>query len=942
MKGMRVNWLIVLMGLFFCNTYSQDKSDGFNNDIRRIKIELKSGNKDAFNELIKYTEDKTEITEFLGYHILKNTISNIAWRTIEEYLMLSSDELKKYIKNKTLLKKDLVKNFAALSFVPIAEAYTWKQLYTIPTNIQFIASPSEVDINSVKLLEEYKNELKSDVNSYATANDEEILDKIAKLGTPEAEQFIKSCFTKEIVSEYEVIDTLVFYRSALLALRHFPSVANARFAVELGISGKVDEMVAIECAEKISCIPFFASILDTTKYSQTALEYINYFKSTEEMRIFGYERIYEIKRTDYESVVEFYANVAAQAMMNGDNIIYSNVIEDMVATHNPECLKYLAALLYRQRIKWDEYYFNRDVDAPNDIIKKNTGFTLLMENGENNFTPELISSYSRMSYFVYWNNNYKDFSWNNELKQFVNPKIKVQAASNALSTFRQLNSNSKVKAHEAFLKLTELEPTEINSLMNSDPELLDNADDKNGEVFPTFFEKRLLNMAELVTFCKINNVVYKPSTSLETKLDLLKESTSDAERYKLENDLIAELSINDLTPIEYWCSVSPEDATYSIGRILDKMYSKHIGMIIGDNLQLRLFLKKSQVFDRFGIIGVCNKYLWKLDSYKDEMNEQLKKIQKTENDKDVLDAIKNLQKNNYWKSVCSGSERFPNKDIKDSDEIIKRVMSSDTKQRENMYFELQANVTFMDQVSSGQVDAKGLKVISDSLHCYAIRNKDEDYIYNSAEPFSIWLMIATLPLNEQIKKAAQITNQKLREELLSDIILQCRYKDIPTMVNAYNDPIFKNDNWFIQSHMSNDLGIPVSLKNKAETKILLERFNSLSEIDLYKAYFVDFGLAKCFDASNKPNYDEFYEVLEYDVVDGFVGGGGGRESTVASLVVRYMELDRKTLLGFHWRMEYIQEGYVHSFYERSCAWMKYIRDNNLLTKPLPKVKSFSN
>ncbi len=126
MKGMRVNWLIVLMGLFFCKTYSQDKSDGFNNDIRRIKIELKSGNKDAFNELIKYTEDKTEITEFLGYHILKNTISNIAWRTIEEYLMLSSDELKKYIKNKTLLKKDLVKNFAALSFVPIAEAYTWK------------------------------------------------------------------------------------------------------------------------------------------------------------------------------------------------------------------------------------------------------------------------------------------------------------------------------------------------------------------------------------------------------------------------------------------------------------------------------------------------------------------------------------------------------------------------------------------------------------------------------------------------------------------------------------------------------------------------------------------------------------------------------------------------------------------------------------------------
>lgn len=174
------------------------------------------------------------------------------------------------------------------------------------------------------------------------------------------------------------------------------------------------------------------------------------------------------------------------------------------------------------------------------------------------------------------------------------------------------------------------------------------------------------------------------------------------------------------------------------------------------------------------------------------------------------------------------------------------------------------------------------------------------------------------------------------------IILQGKYKDIPLLLSVYESENENMEKWMIQSHLMQDLSIPARLSSTAERDTLKNRYARLSEKELYKAYFTDFGLGATFRANDSLDYDRLYNMLEYDVVDAFVGGGGGRESTAASLAVQVLEMHFNTLLGFHWRKHYLYANTVHSFHTRSCAWMKFLRDKKLVTLPEYRTPSFSN
>ena len=82
--------------------------------------------------------------------------------------------------------------------------------------------------------------------------------------------------------------------------------------------------------------------------------------------------------------------------------------------------------------------------------------------------------------------------------------------------------------------------------------------------------------------------------------------------------------------------------SFSTGRILDWFYSKNWDEILNNEAQLRLYLKKAQVFSNIGAIGTCNSYLNKFDISNSKIQKQLQNIKQTETDKGIVNQLNQL------------------------------------------------------------------------------------------------------------------------------------------------------------------------------------------------------------------------------------------------------------------------------------------------------------
>lgn len=105
--------------------------------------------------------------------------------------------------------------------------------------------------------------------------------------------------------------------------------------------------------------------------------------------------------------------------------------------------------------------------------------------------------------------------------------------------------------------------------------------------------------------------------------------------------------------------------TYSAGRILDIFYSKHFDEILNNSTQLNLYLVKSSLFDKLGIIGICNNYLVKFTNLKNTGLSKLNLIETSDNEVKIqIEKAKN---------ICNVSIKPPNdtKKINDANDDFK-------------------------------------------------------------------------------------------------------------------------------------------------------------------------------------------------------------------------------------------------------------------------------
>ena len=130
--------------------------------------------------------------------------------------------------------------------------------------------------------------------------------------------------------------------------------------------------------------------------------------------------------------------------------------------------------------------------------------------------------------------------------------------------------------------------------------------------------------------------------------------------------------------------------------------------------------------------------------------------------------------------------------------------------------------------------------------------------------------------------------------------------------------------------LNRDFGLPIfDLHASATVDTFVARHGRLSPTQLYRVYLEEFGL-ELTAAGGGLDYAKIYEILNYDIVLPFIGGGGNRRDWYAYGVVRLLELERGTRLGFHEKLNENQLFYSFTASKRARAWSDYLLTEGLV------------
>jgi len=384
-----------------------------------------------------------------------------------------------------------------------------------------------------------------------------------------------------------------------------------------------------------SGVQYFANLLDS-------------LETMENIRYMGYEKTFHFNRFVFPHDVDYFGRIVSLA--NDYPWMKKNAIHDLMKTEHQRAYLYLAADFFKNHL-----VISKNKGQPIISIKEYENFfiesnqLIIKVRGDNkefkNIFEEIQSLENKdeilkQNFLLYWMTHHNDFEWNQSYALYLNKFETLEKTEVLEKHFRRLVSTNDEAAMESFQQLTVGAPAEVMNLSNKYRQLLRTYN----KTLPNIRHLYLEQLSALTDFCRNNDIDHKPSARLRQKLDQLRNDIPASERYDLENRIINSLEIQEVTAIEYYACLHENNNsfTFSIGRILDYFYSQHWEVIVQNDTQLRLYLKKAALYKRIGTIGSCNVYLNKLESKSNELNKRLNELLEVEPDDDIIFLIELL------------------------------------------------------------------------------------------------------------------------------------------------------------------------------------------------------------------------------------------------------------------------------------------------------------
>ena len=543
--------------------------------------------------------------------------------------------------------------------------------------------------------------------------------------------------------------------------------------------------------------------------------------------------------------------------------VRENKIDSLIQDRDPLALLKIAAEFYKRRNRFD--YYQGEPEQYLKLLQLLTGTEIGVDDEHQHIEYFIDKDYDatpRLNLLIYIARNYKSYSWDNSLGAFYNKRLQVDSTSVERTYFQLLNSKDDSVAMHSFVALTTCDPAKVSAIADE----FEKADVERNWVVPIFPYRFLKQMTIFTAYCGVNNVNFKGSKQLMEDVNSLKNDLSVRVRRRLEDKMIKTLSPDEITAFEYWCMIyeQNDNLTYSAGRILDIYYSNNWRSIIRNNKQLNIFLKKSLLFSRLEIIGICNKYLFKF----------------TNSDSTAVNVIK---------SVSTSDADINSQKAQAIAIALKKKQQSSAVEKSN----------------GGNYNS-------------TIKNLREEF-------FSI------------VKK---YTDSDKRDEKVSELLSKINYHQIGLAMEVIKDYKFKRSDEKY-NFLERDFGFFMTdFDSRKVRNDFLFYYRAHSEKGMYMHYLA-LAAIDYTDANHEMDYDKIYELLKYDVVTAFVGGGGGIRDNEVYMIVKLLELKFNTTLGFPVKLCNSNNMYACDSSDRANEWMVFLREKKLLKLPHNAPQSIS-
>lgn len=632
-----MRWISCFIIFFFSYSFLCQAQKGNEKSIpllKQLESEVSKGNLIALRDL--------------GTLLDKKSTSKEAQNIIKTYTLFLENELnwKQKIDRKTFLNffynhKNQIRFFHPARIFYIAALDVEKidyEIESLPKNIQ-----TQKTIALRKSINAFEKAIKEKNGKKAKQK----LSLIIELNTREARQYLLKVLQEEVFQKSTLDGKINLIIKLSQALQNHPTKETLEeiliniqrgflpFKEGKNILAHLTNHSMAEVDDAETSIEYFGNLLDS-------------LETMENIRYMGYEKIFHFNRFIFPDDVDYFGRIVSLA--NDYPWMKKNAIHDLMKTENNRAYLYLAADFFKNHLA---NYKNKTTpilskkEYEDFFIESNQlNIKILGDNGKyKNIFKEIKSSGCKdatlkRNFLLYWLTHHEDFEWNQSYSLYLNKHETLEKTENLEKHFRRLVSSNDEAAMESFQQITVGAPAEVMNLSNKYRQLLRSYN----KTLPNIRHLYLEQLAVLTDFCRNNDIQYEPSPRLRQKLEQLRGDIPASERYDLENRIINSLEIQEVTAVEYYACLfeNNNSFTFSIGRILDYFYSQHWEVVVHNDTQLRLYLKKAALYKRIGTIGSCNVYLNKIESKSEELNTRLNDLLKVEPDDDIIFLIQLL------------------------------------------------------------------------------------------------------------------------------------------------------------------------------------------------------------------------------------------------------------------------------------------------------------
>lgn len=174
-----------------------------------------------------------------------------------------------------------------------------------------------------------------------------------------------------------------------------------------------------------------------------------------------------------------------------------------------------------------------------------------------------------------------------------------------------------------------------------------------------------------------------------------------------------------------------------------------------------------------------------------------------------------------------------------------------------------------------------------------------------------------------------------------NILAKVGYSQIPNAVKAVDKIKFREIHYRNKySFLESDYGFFFieNWNSLEERNNFLNIYNSHNEKQLYQ-YFLDKAEIDYKNTDGNINYDKIFEILKFNTYNSFSGGSESKNEV--SSIIKILELEQKTRLGFADKLCNSAGIYGCSPMDRTWEWMKYLENHKLLKQKHANIVSFN-